>query len=74
MGVQDFSPGWEVPSVPGHYQATAARVAAAPVALAVPDPTRRNYRTLPATALLGTIGSRPTGVVGLHVHSNRTSG
>ena len=52
-----------------HYQATAQRVAAEPVVLAVQDTTSLNYSTHPATEMLGLIGSEPTGPIGMFVHS-----
>jgi uncharacterized protein DUF4338/transposase Tn5 family protein/transposase-like protein len=52
-----------------HYQATAQRVAAEPVVLAVQDTTSLNYSAHPATEMLGLIGTEPTGPIGMFVHS-----
>ena len=52
-----------------HYQATARRVAAEKVVLAVQDTTSLNYSAHPATEMLGLIGSEPEGPVGMLVHS-----
>lgn len=52
----------------GHYQATSRRVAAYPVVLAVQDTTELNYSAHPECAMLGPIGDRQSGRVGLLVH------
>ncbi len=52
-----------------HYQATAQRVAAHPVVLAVQDTTSLNYSAHPATEMLGLIGSEKDGAIGMLVHS-----
>jgi len=51
-----------------HYQATAKRVAAEKIVLAVQDTTSLNYSTHPATALLGPIGTEAQKIIGLLVH------
>jgi len=55
-----------------HYQATARRLAAEPVVLAVQDTTSLNYSTHPATEMLGLIGSQAEGIIGMLVHSTLT--
>ena len=52
-----------------HYQATAQRVTAEKVVLAVQDTTSLNYSAHPATEMLGLIGSSIDGPIGMHVHS-----
>jgi Domain of unknown function (DUF4338)/Transposase DNA-binding/Transposase Tn5 dimerisation domain len=52
-----------------HYQATGPRLAQQPVVLAVQDTTSLNYSRHPATEGLGPIGSKPTGILGLLLHS-----
>ena len=52
-----------------HFQATAARVAAESVVLAVQDTTTLNYSTHPATEMLGLIGTEADGAIGMLVHS-----
>jgi hypothetical protein len=52
-----------------HYQASARRVAAEPVVLAVQDTTSLNYSAHPAAEMLGPIGKEPTGPIGMLVHS-----
>ena len=52
-----------------HYQATAQRVAAEKVVLAVQDTTSLNYSAHPATEMLGLIGTEPAGPIGMFVHS-----
>jgi hypothetical protein len=52
-----------------HYQATLQRLAQQPVVLAVQDTTSLNYSSHPATEGLGPIGSKPTGIIGLLLHS-----
>lgn len=52
-----------------HYQATAQRAASEAVVLAVQDTTSLNYSAHPATEMLGPIGSRADGAVGMFVHS-----
>lgn len=51
-----------------HYEATAARVSAQAVVLAVQDTTSLNYNAQPAIENLGPIGSRRDGALGLMVH------
>jgi hypothetical protein len=51
-----------------HYEASAARIAAHPVVLAVQDTTSLNYNTQPAIENLGPIGSRADTWLGLIVH------
>lgn len=51
-----------------HYEATAQRVAAESVVLAVQDTTSLNYSAHPATEMLGLIGSDAGGPVGMFVH------
>jgi hypothetical protein len=52
-----------------HYQSSARRLACEAVVLAVQDTTSLNYSTHPATELLGPIGNRPDGSIGMLVHS-----
>ncbi|HXI53547.1 MAG TPA: Druantia anti-phage system protein DruA, partial [Candidatus Saccharimonadales bacterium] len=52
-----------------HTHATAQRMAREAVVLAVQDTTSLNYSTHPATEMLGLIGSRAEGLIGMHVHS-----
>lgn len=52
-----------------HYQATAQRAAREAVVLAVQDTTSLNYTTHRATEMLGPIGARAEGAVGMLVHS-----
>ena len=51
-----------------HYEASAARIAAHPVVLAVQDTTSLNYNAQPAIENLGPIGSRADAWLGLMVH------
>jgi hypothetical protein len=51
-----------------HYEATARRMAAHPVVLAVQDTTTLNYSTHPATEMLGPITTHE-GTIGMLVHS-----
>jgi hypothetical protein len=51
-----------------HYQATARRMCAEQVVLAVQDTTSLNYSTHPATEMLGPISTQE-GVIGMLVHS-----
>lgn len=52
-----------------HIEATTKRVAQEKVVLAVQDTTSLNYSAHPATENLGPIGSSPTGIDGLLLHS-----
>jgi hypothetical protein len=52
-----------------HYQATTRRASQEAVVLAVQDTTSLNYSAHPATEMLGLIGSKPTGPIGMLVHS-----
>jgi hypothetical protein len=52
-----------------HYAATAARMAAESVVLAVQDTTTLNYSAHPATEMLGLIGTEVEGPIGMLVHS-----
>lgn len=52
-----------------HYQATARRAAGEAVVLAVQDTTSLNYTAHRATEMLGPIGARAEGAVGMLVHS-----
>jgi hypothetical protein len=51
-----------------HYEATAARIAAAPVVLAVQDTTSPNYTAHPATHPLGPINTRADRAQGRKLH------
>jgi len=52
-----------------HYQATLGRVAKESVILAVQDTTSLNYSAHPATEMLGLIGPKVDGPIGMLVHS-----
>jgi Domain of unknown function (DUF4338)/Transposase DNA-binding/Transposase Tn5 dimerisation domain len=52
-----------------HTHATTQRMAQEAIVLAVQDTTSLNYSTHPATEMLGPIGSKAEGIVGMHVHS-----
>ncbi len=52
-----------------HHEATLKRVLDHPVVLAVQDTTMLNYSSHPKTQGLGPLGSRPTKLIGLLVHS-----
>lgn len=52
-----------------HFEATAQRMAAQPIVLAVQDTTSLNYTAHAATDGLGPIGTKPQGPQGLIVHS-----
>ena len=52
-----------------HYQATAGRVRQESVLLAVQDTTSLNYSAHPATEMLGLIGTKVDGPLGMLVHS-----
>src|SRR5439155_1714932 len=52
-----------------HYQATAGRVRQESVVLAVQDTTSLNYSAHPATEMLGLIGTKVDGPLGMLVHS-----
>ncbi len=52
-----------------HHEATLERVLSHPVVLAVQDTTMLNYSSHPKTQGLGPLGSHPTKLIGLLVHS-----
>lgn len=52
-----------------HFRATTARVATEAVVLAVQDTTTLNYSAHPATEMLGLIGTKADGAIGMLVHS-----
>ena len=52
-----------------HHRATAQRAAQEQLVLAVQDTTTLNYSGHPATEMLGLIGTKPDGPIGLLVHS-----
>lgn len=55
-----------------HFRATTARIATEAVVLAVQDTTTLNYSTHPATEMLGLIGTKADGTLGMLVHSTLT--
>jgi Druantia protein DruA/Transposase DNA-binding/Transposase Tn5 dimerisation domain len=52
-----------------HYEATAARLATEPLVLAVQDTTALDYHAHPATEMLGPIGHKIDGPIGMLVHN-----